>query len=117
MIPASRVTRNVVVLERSSGRRRQVDVLVEIPTGQRTFRVGVEVRDESRPLDLTGVEQRCMKLAKLDVDRGCIVSRTGFTKSARGAAVAEGIERRGGPGNRAAVLVASRKRENTSAAS
>ena len=82
-VPGTRVIPNASVPERISVVPRQVDVYVEIPTGPRMLRIGVEVRDKSVPSDLPEVEQLIAKLKKLDLDFGCIVSRAGFTKTAK----------------------------------
>lgn len=93
-VPGTRVIPNASVSERISGVPRQVDVCVEIPTGPRVLRIGVEVRDKSTPLDLPEVEQLIAKLKKLELDYGCIVSRAGFTTAAKEDAVRNGIELR-----------------------
>jgi hypothetical protein len=93
-IPGAVVTANVSIREVITGTPRQVDVLVEVPTGNRVLRVGVEVRDRNSPMDLPGVEQLVEKLGKLELDRGCIVSRSGFTADAAEAARMKGIETR-----------------------
>jgi len=45
-ISGTSVVPNAAVPVRGSTKTRQVDVLVEIPTGPRTMRMGVEVRDK-----------------------------------------------------------------------
>jgi hypothetical protein len=52
------------------------------------------VRDKSSPLDLPEVEQLIAKLKKLDIDYGCVVSRAGFTGTAKAEADRNGIELR-----------------------
>jgi len=91
-VPGTKVTGNASVPERVTGQPRQVDVFVEIPTGRRLLRVGIEVRDKSAPLDLPEVEQLVAKLSKLDLDYGCIVASSGFTASAEREAARNGIE-------------------------
>ncbi|MGH8065148.1 MAG: restriction endonuclease [Candidatus Entotheonellia bacterium] len=93
-VQGARVIPNASIRERVSGVPRQVDVYVEIPTGPRVLRVGVEVRDKSAPLDLPEVEQLIAKLKKLDIDYGCVVSRAGFTVTAKEEADRNGIELR-----------------------
>jgi hypothetical protein len=67
---------------------------VEIPTKSGAFRIGIEVKDESTPVDLPEIEGLIAKLNKLDIDRGCIVSRAGFTATAKDDAKRNGIELR-----------------------
>ncbi len=93
-VQGARVISNTSIPERISGVARQVDVYVEIPTGPRNLRVGVEVRDKTSPLDLPEIEQLIAKLNKLDVDYGCVVSRSGFTENAREEALRGGVELR-----------------------
>lgn len=93
-VPGTKVTPNASVIERVSGIARQVDVYLEVPTGPRTLRIGVEVRDEAVPVDLPEIEQLVTKLKKLDLDYGCIVSRAGFTATAAEEAKRQGIELR-----------------------
>lgn len=86
------VTQNAMVLERVSSRRRQVDVFLECPSGATVFRVGIDVKDESAPLDIETVEQLCAKGKKLAIDRYVIVSTSGFTAPARVEAQRQGVE-------------------------
>jgi Restriction endonuclease len=93
-IEGAKVIANASIRERVSGVARQVDAYVEIPTGPRILRVGVEVRDESVAVDLPEIEQLITKLKKLDIDYGCVVSRAGFTTTAQAEADRNGIETR-----------------------
>lgn len=93
-VAGAKVIPNASIQERISGVPRQVDVYVEIPTGPRVLRVGVEVRDKSSPVDLPEVEQLIAKLKKLDIDYGCVVSRAGFSATAKEEADRNGIELR-----------------------
>lgn len=93
-VPGTKVIPNASVLERVSSVPRQVDVYLEIPTGPRTLRIGVEVRDEAATADLPEIEQLITKLKKLDLDYGCIVSSAGFTRTATDEAKRNGIELR-----------------------
>lgn len=86
------VTQNAMVSERVSKKRRQVDVFIRCPSGDRLFRVGIDVKDESAPLDIEDVEQLCAKGRKLDLDRYVIVSTSGFTSSARDEAGRCGVQ-------------------------
>lgn len=93
-VEGAKVIPNASIRERVSNIARQVDAYVEIPTGPRVLRVGVEVRDESVAVDLPEIEQLITKLKKLDVDYGCVVSRAGFTSTAQAEADRNGIETR-----------------------
>lgn len=93
-VPGTLVVPNAMVPVKGTVERRQVDVLVEIPAGERRLRIAIEVRDKSQKLDVTQIEQLAAKLAKLDVDRGSVVALRGFTDQARIDARRYGIELR-----------------------
>lgn len=93
-VPGALVIPNARVPLYGSRRTRQVDVVVEIPTGSRRLRVGVEVRDTASPLDVTKVEQLGAKLQKLQLDRRCIVSRRGYSADATTESARWGLELR-----------------------
>lgn len=93
-LPGTLVVPNAAVTDRNSKTTRQVDVYVSIPIGSRVLTIGIEVRDESAPVDITAIEQLNAKLSKLNVDRRCVVSASGFTKSARAEAARWGVELR-----------------------
>ena len=92
-VPGTSVVPNAMVRVRGSDQTRQVDVLVKIPTGPRKIRIGIEVRDKNVALDVTQIEQLAAKLAKLELDRGCIFAAS-YTKEAKAEAVRCGIELR-----------------------
>ena len=75
-------------------RRREVDVLVTVPVGRRALRIGVDVKNEKAPLDVTVIEQLVGKYSKLkrSLDRYCIVSTSGFSGGAEKDAKAAGVE-------------------------
>lgn len=86
-----RVTQNVMVQQRGSDRRRQVDVFAEWPEETRAFRIGIDVKAESAPLDIESMEQLCAKARKLDIDRYVVISTSGFTAAALEEAEREGV--------------------------
>lgn len=87
------VIQKAAVPERSnSDESREVDVLIEVPLGARRIRIGVEVKDEARPLDVTTMEGLSRKKAKLCLDRLCVVSTSGFSEKARREAAEQGLE-------------------------
>lgn len=93
-IEGAKIIHNADIPERTSRTLRQVDVLVEFPQGSRIIRIGIEVKNEKDPLDLPEIEQLCAKLKKIDVDYRCVVSTSGFTKTAQEEACNEGVELR-----------------------
>lgn len=92
-VPGMRIIQKALVSERTHPTEaREVDVLVEIPIGSRVLRVGIEVKHEDRPIDVTTLEGLGAKKAKIDLDRLCVVSTSGFTERAERDAAALGIE-------------------------
>lgn len=75
-----------------SGQLREIDILVSVPVGQRTMRIGIECRDHSRKADLPWIEQLQGKFATLPLDRRVAVSRRGFSKAAEARARIWSIE-------------------------
>ena len=76
------VSQNVMVAQKHSQRRRQVDVLAVCPSGTRTFKVGIDVKDVRAPLDIEDMEQLCAKGRALVLDRYVVISTSGFTEAA-----------------------------------
>ena len=92
-VPGMRLIQKAQVCEKRHGdSTREVDVLIEIPTGDRTLRVGVEVKHEARPIDVVTMEGLSSKKDKLSIDRLCVVSASGFTARAEREAQENGIE-------------------------
>jgi hypothetical protein len=79
------------VYDEASESRRDVDII--IATVGTTGLIGVEVKDESRPLDVSIVESLCQKFSDMPTitTRG-IVSSSGYTKPAERKARAHGVE-------------------------
>lgn len=73
-------------------RTRQVDVHVSIRSGPRTLTVGIEVKDESKPMSVDDVEGIAEKLSKVQLDRRCLVSVSGFSANARRDATTAGLQ-------------------------
>ncbi len=87
-----RVTQKARVPMRHGGTLREVDVLVEFDAGGRRFRLGVDVKHERRPLDLTKTEQLFAKSQALEVDRFVVVSTSGYTADALKEYAPRGLE-------------------------
>jgi hypothetical protein len=72
--------------------RRDVDVLVEALVGDRTIRIGIEVKAHGIPLDLGGMGQ-IVDLAKdVQLDHYCVASTSGYSKDAEKKAKHENVE-------------------------
>jgi hypothetical protein len=78
------------VYDEAAKERRDVDVVVA--TAGDTALIGVEVKDEGRALDVTKVEQICLKLKDMPVlKERFLVSTSGFTSGGRRKAAAHGL--------------------------
>jgi hypothetical protein len=83
------------VLDATAEELRDVDITVSarLPDGTLAAYAGREVKDEGRPLDVTTVEQLCMKLKDMPtITHRSIVSSSGYTKPARRKAKAHSVE-------------------------
>lgn len=74
-----------------TGRLREHDVLVTLREGHHEVRVALECRDRSRKVGVPDVEAFAIKCRRTSVDKGIIVSGSGFTETAREKARANGI--------------------------
>lgn len=83
--PSIRVVRRAMVpniLDPAPSLAREIDVVIEFEMGGRTYRTGIEVKDEKSPLDLPAVEGLCSKFDDLDLQAKCIVSVSGYSAAA-----------------------------------
>ncbi len=71
---------------------REIDVLVEIPSGTRTLRIAIECRDHNRPATVEWIDELSGKYLYLPVDRVVAVSNSGFSKAAQRKAKIANIE-------------------------
>ena len=89
------VTLGDMVLDPTAGKERDVDVTVtlnESPGVVRAFKA-YEVKREKTPLDVSKVEQLCIKLLDMPlVTHRAIVSASGFTDAAQAKAAYHGVE-------------------------
>jgi len=78
------------VFDEASGTKRDVDIIV-LRAGD-TGLAGVEVKDETRPLDVSAVEGLCLKLHDMpEIKQRAIVSASGYTEPARRKASSHGV--------------------------
>jgi hypothetical protein len=88
------VTIGDMVLDPSAGKERDVDVTVTITESGKVTHAfkAYEVKHESAPLDVSAVEQLCIKLMDMpSVTHRAIVSASGFTSSAQSKAAGHGV--------------------------
>ena len=88
----SRVTESAMLIDSVTGKKREVDGLIEVPAGPRILLIGVEVSAKGRPADIIWVEQMLKKHERLPTNRLVLVSRAGFTEDALEKARIEGAE-------------------------
>ncbi len=88
----ARVIESLMLRDLTTGDAREIDVAIEIPTGPRTIRIALEVRDQRRPASVQWVDEIAGKYIHLPVDRIVAVSHSGFTTSARDKAASFNID-------------------------
>ncbi|MGV9386196.1 restriction endonuclease [Nonomuraea sp. NPDC003707] len=80
--PNVTVTESASLPDRTTGKPREVDVLLVAQVAGHLIHIGVECRDRSRKADVSWVEEMHGKHADLPTDRLVLVSASGFTKAA-----------------------------------
>ncbi|MBB4421734.1 hypothetical protein GGD66_000260 [Bradyrhizobium sp. CIR48] len=91
---AVNVTIGDMVLDPAANKERDVDVTVTVSESESVTHAfkAYEVKHENSPLDVTAVEQLCMKLLDMpSVTHRAIVSASGFTSSAQSKAARHGV--------------------------
>ncbi|WP_454296809.1 restriction endonuclease [Salana multivorans] len=85
LVQGGTVTESAMLVDSSTGREREVDILIagEILGLSRRVMVGVECRDHKRPQGVEWVEQAHAKREHLPLDVLILASSSGFTKAAR----------------------------------
>lgn len=79
------------IYDEAAGKKRDVDIVI-VSVGN-TGMIGVEVKDEKRPLDVIVVESICQKFADMpSITKKSIVSSSGFTAPAKKKANKHGVE-------------------------
>jgi hypothetical protein len=85
------ITPNESILDKDTGRSRQVDLTIRLKDGPTQFLGIVEVRDRSRPVGVEYLEQVSSKARSVGADASFVVSSSGFNASAVEKAIALGI--------------------------
>jgi hypothetical protein len=91
MAEGATVEESALLRNRVTGRRREVDVVIQREAAGHTVTVGVEASSTGRPASVTWVEQMIGKHSDLPTDKLVLVSETGFTPQAREYAEAKGV--------------------------
>lgn len=69
--------------DRTTGKLREHDVVLELTEGHHSLLIAIECRDRSRPIGVNQVEGFWAKCQDTGISRGVIVSTTGFYNTAR----------------------------------
>lgn len=87
-----KVTESAMVLDKDTGKLREVDILVEHRHANHDFKLVIECRARSRKDSVAWIEELIGKKRSLAVDKLVAVSKMGFTKTAMKKAQAHGID-------------------------
>lgn len=93
-VDAKIIQKAMVPLDGIPHKYREIDVLVQIKVGPRLLSIGIDVKNEGRPLDVTKIEQLERKWRKCSnsIDRYCVVSTSGYSEQAKTDGEKAGIE-------------------------
>ena len=83
LAPGAEVIHNARMKSRSSGKTRQIDVLVRQRLGQYEMNIVLECKDYSRPVDIKGVEAFHGLLEDVGANKGALVCPAGFSQGAK----------------------------------
>lgn len=89
------VTESALVKVKGLGKLREIDILVETPSGPRSSKVAYEAKDHKRKLNVTQMESIVGKYraeGSIHVDKVCVVTRNGFSLTAKEKAELNHIE-------------------------
>jgi len=89
--PNSIVTESKILFDRITGVGREVDVVIEVKNDGYSVIVCVEVNEKTRPADIQWVEQQYQKHQTLPTNKLVLVSKNGFTGTAREKANSLGV--------------------------
>lgn len=92
LAPHATVNESELMVDRVTGERREVDVVVRSTVGEHEIVVSVECLEQSRKATVSWIEQMIMKHQALPTHKLVLVSASGFTAPAIAKATALGIE-------------------------
>src|SRR5262245_4856561 len=90
----ARITESAMVPSVVVGGEREVDILIEVQSGQQLVRTAVEAKDEGRRMDIVKFESivaKYSKMAGLLADRVIVINRRGFSNAVHERAKVENI--------------------------
>lgn len=86
------VTPDDKLVDKDTGRKRQIDISIRLADGPTEFLAIVEARDRSRKVDVRYLEEVKSKKESVGADKAIIVSKVGFAQTAVKKAQAYGID-------------------------
>lgn len=81
--PNSKITHDVKLIGKRSNTQRQIDVLIEEIICGYNIRIAIECKNWANPIDVSNVEQFIAKLDDIDVQKGVMITKSGYTKAAK----------------------------------
>jgi hypothetical protein len=92
LAPNANVTESKFLIDRRTGSKVQVDIVVETRVGDIPLVIGFECTAEARPATVEWVQEMIGKHTDLQVDKTVLVAKSGFTKMAAKKAISHGVE-------------------------
>lgn len=78
-----KITESALLYDHEAETYREIDILIEATLSTFDLKIGIECKDESRPLDVAKVERYKEMHRRLGIAKTIIVAQKGFTKSAK----------------------------------
>lgn len=91
-IKNAKVSKNIKIIGKKSGEKREIDVLIEGMVGAFPVNIVVEAKNYNKPVGIEKVESLNSKLGDVGGNMGVLVCPNGFTKAARNLALSNGIK-------------------------
>jgi hypothetical protein len=91
MVDGSRVSESAMLLDRETGHRREVDVVISSEIADQQIIVCVEATARGRRADVAWVEGMVAKHRSLPTNKLILIAEAGFTGAARSKAVSHGV--------------------------
>lgn len=91
-LPDATVLADVCLPGIRSQTKRQIDVLIEERLSGHLVRTAVDAKLYSRPLDVKDVEEFIGMLGDIEVERGLLVTKTGYTEAAMARAFTDSVD-------------------------
>lgn len=87
-----RVVESEMLIDMTSGKQREVDVVIRSDIGGYDFVLSIECTDRDRPVSVEWVEQMCCKHRDLPTHKLVLISKSGFSEAAVAKATKHGAE-------------------------